>query len=219
MWEAWEVNVGRKGGGEISSGITCRMICSLYVVVFAGSKKRSLGRVTYYNMLSACLLWDGNWLQDCWGLMFEMVKKKEKGEVVQSRDELLVAIGARVRDLRNAAGLTQKQVADAAGLTQAYIYLVEGGAQNITVTVLSRLAISLGTSIGSFFPEVQHGPPSEESLMRLANVIDKLTEAVEGRRERDTQIVREMEELSASVRQRLGESLLQRNGEGRRGSD
>ncbi len=140
---------------------------------------------------------------------------KEPGPSEKSMDqeELLVAIGQRAKDLRLAAGLTQKEVANTIGGTQAYISAIEAGGQNLTVTVLQRLGEALGGSIGSFFPQAESITPSDESLLRLASVLERLANAVEGRRAQEEAFLDEIGELSM-VRGRLEAYL--KSGKGRR---
>lgn len=59
-------------------------------------------------------------------------------------DVLLVQIGARLRELRTAAGLTQARLAELAELQPNSISLMESGGLAPTVTTLSNLARALG---------------------------------------------------------------------------
>lgn len=52
-------------------------------------------------------------------------------------------IGAVVRQLREATGLSQEELAEQAGLHRTYISLVERGRRNITVDALSQIAEAL----------------------------------------------------------------------------
>lgn len=60
------------------------------------------------------------------------------------KDPDLVALGARVRRLRKAAGMTQEVLAHAAGLHWTYIGQIERGERNPTYRNLIRLAAGLG---------------------------------------------------------------------------
>jgi transcriptional regulator with XRE-family HTH domain len=140
-----------------------------------------------------------------------MVKRKETDENTESR-ELLEAIGERVKILRKAAGLNQKQLAEFVGMHQTYIHMVEAGTQNITVSVLNRFAIKFNTPIGSFFPEVQLQDASDEVLTHLVSVVEKLADELRSRGRRDAQVVEEIGTLVSSVRRRLEKKPKKANG-------
>ena len=131
-----------------------------------------------------------------------MSPKKEKSDEAQTRDELLVRVGVRVKQLRNAAGLTQKQLAEAAEMTPAYIYLVEVGGQNITLTVLGRLAGVLGVSVVDLLQDAESGVlPADDALARLANAFQRLAGALQSRSARDSEIMGEIQRLSLEHKQ------------------
>jgi transcriptional regulator with XRE-family HTH domain len=60
------------------------------------------------------------------------------------RDPELVALGARLRTLRVAAGMTQEQLASAGGLHWTYVGQIERGQRNLTYKNIVRLANGLG---------------------------------------------------------------------------
>lgn len=62
---------------------------------------------------------------------------------------LLTAIGARVRELREVAGLTQTEFADAAGLNPKYLSRMELGRQNVTAVSLGRVALGFGLTMST----------------------------------------------------------------------
>lgn len=66
------------------------------------------------------------------------------------------AFGARVRELRTAAGLTQEEFADRCGLFRTYLSRIENGSANPTLTMIHALAKSLKVSIPALFD-----PPAE----------------------------------------------------------
>ncbi|MGE0451938.1 MAG: shikimate kinase [Vicinamibacteria bacterium] len=59
---------------------------------------------------------------------------------------LLLALGARVRDLRTARDLTLRELGERAELSERFLVQVESGQGNISVLKLARLAEALGTS-------------------------------------------------------------------------
>jgi transcriptional regulator with XRE-family HTH domain len=66
-------------------------------------------------------------------------------------DDLQVQVGARVRDLRLAHGLTQETLAERSGLSYKFVGEVERGKANPTIRTLKRLAMALAVEIPEFF--------------------------------------------------------------------
>lgn len=60
-----------------------------------------------------------------------------------AKDAELLALGARVRTLREAAGLTQEALAHAAGLHWIYVGQIERGERNLTYKNILKLARGL----------------------------------------------------------------------------
>ena len=56
-------------------------------------------------------------------------------------------MGARIRTLRQARGLSQAELAKRARITREYLNKVEAGRYDVTVGVLRRLAKALGVSV------------------------------------------------------------------------
>lgn len=59
-------------------------------------------------------------------------------------------IGARIRDARLAAGLTQVELAERAGVHEITIVRIETGQQQATVATLTALAAALGVSVADW---------------------------------------------------------------------
>lgn len=79
---------------------------------------------------------------------------------------ILLALGARVRALRVAAGLDQTALAAAAGFSQGYLSRVERGRENLSVISLARLCAVLGTGVGELMADIEastEGIPSAEA--------------------------------------------------------
>lgn len=60
--------------------------------------------------------------------------------------EYLLALGRRIRELRNQKAWTQEQLADASRVTRVCIVAVEGGKQNVTIDIVVRIANALEIS-------------------------------------------------------------------------
>lgn len=59
-------------------------------------------------------------------------------------------INERLKNLRENAGLRQKQIADYLGVTQTFISKVESGERNLTVEQLERIVCLYGYSLAAF---------------------------------------------------------------------
>lgn len=62
-------------------------------------------------------------------------------------DELLKAIGAKVRTIREARGASQEAFARDVGMDRAYMGKIERGTQNISVVTAARIAAALDVSL------------------------------------------------------------------------
>lgn len=69
-------------------------------------------------------------------------------------DEPASDVGARIRRIRQQAGLTMQQVADRAGVSRMTVAQIENGAVNPTVGSVSRIAAALDVPVvAMFMPE------------------------------------------------------------------
>lgn len=68
---------------------------------------------------------------------------------------ILETFGARLRTVRNRAGISQEMLADRADLDRTYISLLERGKRNPSLVCLARLAAALEVSVAELcdFPE------------------------------------------------------------------
>ena len=62
-------------------------------------------------------------------------------------------VGERIRELREARGMTQNALANAAGVSPTYIYQLERGEKSPTVEYLDHICWGLGVTIKDFFGE------------------------------------------------------------------
>ena len=62
----------------------------------------------------------------------------------RARPQLLVALGAQVREQRREAHVTQRALAEALGITVAYVSLIERGLRNPPYTTVVAMAHALG---------------------------------------------------------------------------
>jgi transcriptional regulator with XRE-family HTH domain len=64
----------------------------------------------------------------------------------RATEDILLAIGRRIAEIRAEKGFTQESFADHAGITLQYLQRLEGGKQNFSIKTLNRLAGLLGVS-------------------------------------------------------------------------
>jgi DNA-binding XRE family transcriptional regulator len=85
-------------------------------------------------------------LIDVYSVSLHTVKvKPEAIGVLQRR------IGARMRELRTAKGISQEAFAEACGLHRTHMSLLERGRINATISTLHHVSKALGISLSEFF--------------------------------------------------------------------
>ena len=60
-------------------------------------------------------------------------------------------IGQRIKELREASSMSQKDLSYAADLDRSYIASVENGQRNISIVNIEKMAIALGVTLKEFF--------------------------------------------------------------------
>jgi XRE family transcriptional regulator, regulator of sulfur utilization len=65
--------------------------------------------------------------------------------------DLRPALGARLKELRTQAGLSQEALAERAGMHWTYLSDLERGRQTPTMDLINRLARALGVTLAEFF--------------------------------------------------------------------
>ena len=63
-------------------------------------------------------------------------------------DPIDIAVGARIRTRRRAAGFSQTQLAESLGITFQQVQKYERGANRVSASMLVRIAAKLETSVG-----------------------------------------------------------------------
>lgn len=66
---------------------------------------------------------------------------------MNSKSDILIKFGRRVRDIRKAKGLSQEQLSFKAELHRTYIGMIERAEKNITLLNIEKIAKALETSI------------------------------------------------------------------------
>lgn len=68
--------------------------------------------------------------------------------------DINIKIGERIRELRKAKGLSQEALANIAEVDRTYMTKVETGKRNVTVKILDKIILALGTDFATFFNEL-----------------------------------------------------------------
>lgn len=85
-------------------------------------------------------------------------------------DEGVRTVGARVRELREVAGLTQDELGTRAKLTPKFISKVENGHVNPSIGVVARLCDGLNVPLSIFFADAP-GSELERDVAEIALLI------------------------------------------------
>jgi transcriptional regulator with XRE-family HTH domain len=65
--------------------------------------------------------------------------------------DVKVKIGQRIKELREASNMSQKDLSYAADLDRSYIASVENGQRNISIVNIEKIATALGVTLKEFF--------------------------------------------------------------------
>lgn len=76
-------------------------------------------------------------------------------------------LGARVRELRAATGMSQEAFADRCGFARSYMSRVERGGANPSIDALEVLAIALGVQVNDLFTEAPAKPKKRQPEVTL----------------------------------------------------
>ncbi len=72
-------------------------------------------------------------------------------------------VGLRIRQLREQRGLSQHQFAKMIGMDRSYLINIEKGKRNVSIDMLTRIAVGLGVWVADLFP------PAPESGLVLGD--------------------------------------------------
>jgi transcriptional regulator with XRE-family HTH domain len=65
--------------------------------------------------------------------------------------DIKIKIGQRIKELRDVANMSQKDLSFAADLDRSYIASVENGQRNVSIVNIEKIANALGVSLTTFF--------------------------------------------------------------------
>ena len=78
--------------------------------------------------------------------------------------DVAVRFGKRLREVREAAGISQEKLADLATLHRTYVSSVERGKRNISIENIERLALALDVCMRDLMPD--DAPPQKKKVSR-----------------------------------------------------
>lgn len=116
-------------------------------------------------------------------------------------------LGQRLRDLREARGLTQEQLGERAGFTGKYISEVERGLRDLPLSTLRAIAVALGAPLEEVFRGIENGQrngskereqaePAEPFSRETLALLRALTHLPPERRKQALAILRAMVQLA-----------------------
>ena len=121
-----------------------------------------------------------------------------KGIPVEFNDEetqaVLAAFGVRIRKLRGASGLTQRQFAEATEISQSHIVTIEAGGPNVSIGLAAKMAKVLGVPLAALFEESIKKDAVEPILAKVAVELGRVAKAMDLRRDQIGTLLDEIEE-------------------------
>lgn len=69
--------------------------------------------------------------------------------------DVKLKIGQRIKELREASNMSQKDLSYAADLDRSYIASIENGQRNVSIVNIEKIASALGVSLKKFFNNVE----------------------------------------------------------------
>ena len=94
-------------------------------------------------------------------------------------------LGAKIKELREIARLTQAQLAETSGLSDNFIGLVERGKAIPSVKSLNKIAEALGVTLAELFLF----PETGDSLLPSEKLLKELSWLLKDRRTEDIQLI------------------------------
>ena len=90
-------------------------------------------------------------------------------------------VGERIRELREAKGLTQREIANRIGIDDYYISRLENNHVNPTLATMQKIATALDVELRDFFPSAKAefritGPKLDRDLKKIVALWPDLTE-------------------------------------------
>ena len=77
--------------------------------------------------------------------------------------DVKLKIGQRIKELREVAGMSQKDLSYTADLDRSYIANVENGQRNISIVNIEKITVALNVSLKDFFNNVEFDNPTKRT--------------------------------------------------------
>jgi transcriptional regulator with XRE-family HTH domain len=90
------------------------------------------------------------------------------------KDADQVALGARLRNIRDYQGFTQEQVAQALGVLRPIVSMIEGGARRVTAADLKKLSRLYSLPVAYLLDEPVDLPAGSAALQMMLPGLDEL---------------------------------------------
>jgi transcriptional regulator with XRE-family HTH domain len=74
--------------------------------------------------------------------------------VLEEQDLILIAVGRRIRSIREGQKISQEKFALKAGIDRTYYAGIELGYRNVAIKNLVKVARHLGVEVGDLFPPI-----------------------------------------------------------------
>jgi len=108
-------------------------------------------------------------------------RTNSSGRATHAHGDFLVALGKRVRELRNQRGMIRKILAHEAAVSERHLAQLEAGEGNVSVVLLRRIAGALGVSLAQLFaPETE--AQNEAETLREKLVLRRFLERLPAHR-------------------------------------
>ncbi|GGC49278.1 shikimate kinase [Chelatococcus reniformis] len=103
-------------------------------------------------------------------------------ETEESEERFLAELGQRVRNMRAVHGMSRKTLSKVSGLSERYIAQLESGHGNVSIILLRRVAMAIGTKLQDLLPSADVSPDwplirdrlreaSSEQLDRIKSIL------------------------------------------------
>lgn len=69
--------------------------------------------------------------------------------------DIKLKIGQRIKELREKAEMSQKDLAYTADLDRSYIASIENGQRNVSIVNIEKISVALGVSLKELFNDAQ----------------------------------------------------------------